>query len=124
MREGGRERGRERERGSIVTVKHFAISAPSAPPSELRVNEIDVHYVGLTWSPPPSLHHNGRIRKYIIYYIETNGTSIESVLTTQTSAYISNLQPNTLYFCSVAAVTLAIGPNSTLLNFTTEIERK
>ena len=89
------------------------------------MSAVGVSHVLLRWFPPPQEDHNGVIKHYEINLQAKShqGTGLNSILSTMASVYIDNLQSNTEYSCSVAAVTVAIGPASKTVNFTTDTER-
>ena len=77
----------------------------------------------MLWSPPHVADRNGIIDYFQI--ILKNSLSLEIVSNQATtdsrpSFLITSLQPSTDYSCSVAAVTVASGPFSSSINFTTD----
>ena len=96
-------------------------SAPSSPPLNLTFVEIGSSYILLQWLPPLPVYHNGIIDHYLINLKDGNSSELNiTTLTSQPSADIGSLQPQRTYTCSVAAVTVSLGPFSSSISFTTE----
>ena len=101
-------------------------SAPSSPPVNLSIAAKGLTYVLLNWLPPPIEDHNGNIRFYKVNLEESLNPGMGQNLTTdgqQPSLLLDTLEQNTNYSCSVAAVTVSVGPSSERIYFTTEIQR-
>ena len=95
-------------------------TAPSSPPLNLSLDEVGSSYALLRWSPPPQRDHNGVIQNYVIHRSSSRGEVVNvHTVGPETQLLMSSLQPNTKYSCSVAAVTVSPGPQSTAVNFTT-----
>lgn len=70
--------------------------------------------------------HNGNIRFYQVNLEKSLSPGMGQNLTTdgpQPSLLLDTLEQNTNYSCSVAAVTVSVGPTSERIYFTTEIQR-
>ena len=102
---------------------NFVCLAPSSAPVNLTLKEQGPTYALMQWSPPVVADHNGIIDYYQIN-LRNNFTSetISNQTTSDSrpSIYVTSLQPNTHYSCSVAAVTVASGPLSASIYFTTD----
>ena len=88
------------------------------PPSNVAINPQTSRSLLLSWDPPTQ--PNGVITgyNYSCYQVESNEIITGSVTTTST--FIQELLPNTNYYCSVSASTLAgVGHSSPTVNATT-----
>lgn len=74
----------------------------------------------LQWDPPAQNLQNGYIVEYRVRVKETDTGTISITTVTDTSLTLSSLHPYYTYSCSVAAVTVGIGPYSTAINITTD----
>ena len=88
----------------------FFISAPDAPPENFHVGVISSQSLQLLWSPPSVSKHNGVIRRYLV-----NATEVETGLVLRRNVkdpyvVLSDLHPYYQYVCTVAAVTIDVGP--------------
>ena len=93
------------------------------PPSNVAINPQTSRSLLLSWDPPTQ--PNGVITgyNYSCYQVESNEIITGSV--TSTSTVIHQLLPNTNYYCSVSASTLAgVGPSSPTVNATTYEDSK
>ena len=110
----------------IVSVKTliFHVSSPLAPssaPLNLSLHEIGSSYALLRWTPPPESDRNGVIEHYQVQLSSSLGFNFSyNTAGSQTHLLLNSLQPSTQYTCSVAAVTVATGPASTTIHFTTD----
>ncbi len=91
----------------------FASLAPSHAPEKLSAVALNSTTLSLSWSAPPSDHHNGVIRRYHIIVTEVETGRVFQVNSTATSATLLSLHPYYAYICAVAAFTIAEGPYST-----------
>lgn len=66
----------------------------------------------LSWQPPPLDNQNGIIANYTANVTETETGRTFSVVTAQTTVTLSSLHPFYTYNCTVAAVTVDLGPFS------------
>ena len=74
----------------------------------------------ISWSPPPDEHHNGIIRHYTVNVTETEtGRRLPTFTTESTQITVTNLHPYYIYYCSVAAVTVAESPHSATIGVQT-----
>ena len=80
----------------------------------------------LMWSPPPAIHINGIIEKYVVYVTENETSQMWTFITTAHTHYIvvGSLHPHYHYDCRVAAFTIAEGTLSSVVTVQTEQERK
>ena len=90
-------------------------SAPSGPPQSFRVVAISSTSIRLTWSAPLVQEQNGVITSYGITVTEVE--SGERVLEMTAAAsdallIVDSLNPHFTYRCSIAAVTIATGPEA------------
>ena len=101
---------------------------PSSAPVNLSVDTVGPSSVLLSWLPPPPEDRNGIITHYEIYVQADPGSDsgLNFTISTngpQTHKNIANLQSSTDYACSVAAVTVDVGPDTNKVYFTTTIQR-
>lgn len=70
--------------------------------------------IELVWEPPPLHSQNGIIRQYSIeYYVsEMRQNVFKQTTDNSTSTIVTDLHPYYTYFFKVAAVTIAVGPQS------------
>ena len=104
-------------------------TAPSGSPYNLMVDEVGSSNISLLWTEPDQHEQNGIIRHYLIYLIPTDSSSLLVTSThitssSSTSYSLSGLHPYTSYNITVAAVTVAPGPNSTEVLVQTEEDSK
>ena len=84
--------------------------APASPPQNLTVTPIDSRSVHLSWSPPPREHHNGIIRQFWINITEADTGRKTQMTSLGTSLSVPSLHPFYIYWFSVAAYTVDLGP--------------
>ena len=101
-------------------------TAPSAPPSNIRVIVISSESISIAWAPPPAEHRNGMIRRYRVIISDSDHTTSDTALsvTSGREFTISQLTPNHLYTVKVAAYTVALGPYSAPQSARTTEDRK
>ena len=68
--------------------------------------------LSLNWSPLPSQYHNGRVRNYHVNVLNAITNDLTQFTTNNTQLTVSSLHPYSTYRCTVAAVTVAQGPQS------------
>ena len=85
-------------------------TAPSAPPQNIDGFAIDHMTVQLMWDPPPLYQQNGVITSYLINVTERETGLVFTRSTTDLRTLFTNLHPDYVYECRVAAVTVAQGP--------------
>ena len=91
-------------------------SAPSGPPENFDI-VVDGNSLVLSWQPPPSELRNGIIVSYTLSCNLLDDLNLNPIL--QFNLY--DLNPNTEYFCQIAASTaVGIGPFTAFLTATTE----
>ena len=90
----------------------FNFTAPTAPPTNLRVISIESHSLSLSWEPPSAENRNGFIRLYHIRLKEVETEDEIYVLSNITQVTVNNLHPFYTYNCSVAPETVSLGPFS------------
>ena len=100
----------------LLTLCINYLSAPSGPPQSFRVVAVSSTSIRLSWSPPLEEEQNGIIISYRVTVTEVE--SGERVLTRTAAAsdtllVVDSLDPHFTYHCSIAAVTIAIGPETT-----------
>lgn len=74
----------------------------------------------ISWSPPVVSFQNGVIRNYTINVInnETGGSEFFVVNNNKTTLIVNNLKPFSVYFISVAASTVGVGPFTAFVSVT------
>ena len=90
----------------------FTITAPTGVPQNVAAVAVSSSSIRFTWAAPFPEEQNGIIRAYnititereteIILFYETEGTA--------TLLIVNSLHPFYSYRCSIAAVTVALGP--------------
>ena len=81
------------------------LTAPSAAPENIMIDEITVFTITVKWDPVDCMHRNGFITDYIIQYYKQDRENETMVYTTSMLVYtITDLQPLTVYVIEVAAV--------------------
>ena len=65
----------------------------------------------MSWDPLPSAQQNGIIRQYRVTILDIVGEA-RVITTTETSVNVVALSPFTMYTCTVAAETIAVGPST------------
>ena len=88
--------------------------APSMPPLDLVVSNLEPRSFHADWAPPPIEATNGILRKYTVNIIDLNSGAERIIETHNTSLKIHNAHPHTVYSVSVSAFTVRSGPSVTL----------
>ena len=78
----------------------------------MRLTAVTATSIDLSWSPPPTEHHNGIIRQYTVRVVVQDTREMFTHSTSQLSITVGNLHPYYTYNCSVSAVTVMPGPYS------------
>lgn len=98
---------------------HALFSVPTGPPDIDNYFAQDSTTIVFTWSPPGADLQNGVIREYRVQVQEIETGNFSLYTSFSTSIEISSLHPDYTYDIRVAAVTIAIGPYSAIVNITT-----
>lgn len=87
--------------------------APSGSPLNISVTSVSSTVISVTWDPPAMYHQNGIIRGYFVQIqsYESNTLDVYNV-TNDTEIIVTELKPYSMYYVSVAAYTIQIGPYS------------
>ena len=101
-------------------MQQFYILGPSGSPQNLQFHIIDSSSVMLSWNPPPVYQQNGIITNYTVTLINYNTGHTFSINTTQLHIQFNSLHAFYNYKCTVAAVTVAIGPQISVVFQTPE----
>ena len=88
----------------------YDIAAPSAPPQNIDGFAIDHTTIRLMWEPPPLYLRNGLVTQYSINVTERETHLTFLYTTPNLEIQISDLHPDYVYECRVAAVTITVGP--------------
>ena len=83
------------------------LTAPSAAPENIMIDEITVFTITVKWDPVDCMHQNGLITEYIKQYYKQdreNETIVNSTTTSMLEYTITDLHPLTVYVIEVAAV--------------------
>ena len=83
--------------------------APSGSPANFQARALDSRTIQLSWDPLPSALQNGIVRQYRVTILDIAGEA-RVITTTETSVNVAALNPFTMYTCTVAAETIAVGP--------------
>jgi len=94
-------------------------TVPDGSPENVTGMATNSTAIDLSWDPPSQQLQNGYIVEYRVNVTETHTGDSFSVTTTDTSLVLTSLHPYYTYSCIVAAVTIGIGPYSTVINITT-----
>ena len=79
----------------------------------------------LMWSPPPAIHINGIIEKYVVYVTENETNQMWTFFAfNDEDIVVGSLHPHYHYDCRVSAFTIAEGTLSSVVTVQTEQERK
>ena len=73
----------------------------------------------MSWAYPAAVDHNGIIRRFHLVLVELRSGVVWERDTTATTFLFDFLEEDFDYLLSVAAETVALGPPSPALNFTT-----
>ena len=90
-------------------------TAPQTPSSVIRTSRA----IYCTWSPPPQEHQNGIIVEYRVNVTEILTGHIFVRVTTYTFLEVTSLHPDYEYEWVVTAVTIGVGPHTTVVNIRT-----
>ena len=86
--------------------------APNAAPHNVRGFATGSTSLFLNWTLPPFQQQNGRIRNYHVNVLNVITNELTQFTTNNTQLTVSSLHPYSTYWCTVAAFTLAQGPQS------------
>jgi len=93
-------------------VSFISFPEPTAAPQNLSHTAVNSTSVDLSWSPPPTEHHNGIIRRYIVRVVVEDTGEMFSLSSTHQQITVGSLHPYYIYHFSVSAVTVGPGPYS------------
>jgi hypothetical protein len=116
----------ERPRGfeNYLNFYSFHFSAPSGPPTNLRVTFVNSSSMTVTWTPPEQGLRNGIIQSYKICVRSSKITDQckDRISTGSQQNYtVSKLAPSTVYDVIVSAATsVGYGPSVLVTNRTSE----
>lgn len=101
---------------------YCALSAPSGPPTNLRVIFVNATSMVVAWSPPGQELRNGIIQNYKICFRSLKITEqCEELVGSQNNYTVSNLIPFTVYDVIVNAAThVGYGPSTMITNRTAQ----
>ena len=99
-------------------------TVPGGPPENFTVDVVSSTQIQLTWQPPPQEIQNGLVRLFIVSVseIQTNTTysyTLRSQPSEDLTWQLESLHPFYEYVCSVAAVTIGPGPDTSPLRVKT-----
>lgn len=89
-------------------------SAPSAPPVNLSISDLESRSFHAHWAPPPITATNGIIRKYLVNLTDLSSGLERSMESFVPSLEIHSVHPYTVYLLSVSAFTVSGGPYAVL----------
>ena len=95
----------------------LTLSAPSDPPQNVIGVPTSSRSISLSWQPPSI--PNGVIRQYRVSFTEQDSSQSWQLTTTSLGRQITGLHPYYTYSVRVAAVTIAEGPNSSVIQIQT-----
>ena len=100
-------------------------TAPSGPPQSVVGTPESSRAIMLMWSPPPAIHINGIIQKYVVKITENETSQMWTFFAfNDENIVVGSLHPHYHYDCRVAAFTIAEGTLSNVVTVQTEQERK
>jgi receptor-type tyrosine-protein phosphatase Q len=85
---------------------------PTSPPESFNATSGDSTTLYLQWEVPDSSGANGIIREYNVTIIEEETGLVLQLVTSSLFIHVSNLHPFYTYRCTVAAVTIGLGPEA------------
>ena len=92
----------------------FLLIAPSSPPLQLMAEKTS-DSISLTWDAPPYESQNGIISQYVIHILEYDTSTTALYYSNTTNTTVNGLHPYYIYKCSVAAMTVDIGPYTAVI---------
>ena len=95
-------------------------TAPDGAPENVTGSATSSTSIRLTWDKPQRSLQNGYIVEYRVRVTETNTGMVSASTVTDRSLTLTSLHPYYIYSCSIAAVTVGIGPYSIAINVTTD----
>ena len=102
----------------IIHINHTTnCTAPSGPPQNITALVQSSVQVVTEWKPPREEDRNGVIDHYIVNIFETETEHQSQEISILPSLTLSDLHPFYTYQVSVAAVTIGVGPYSTVTTF-------
>lgn len=78
----------------------------------MKVHPLNSTSLFLSWRPPTPEHRNGVIRYYVVELTEVNTSVAIEYTTEDPHLLIDRLEPDVVYSCGVAAITVEKGPLS------------
>ena len=103
---------------------HYHYVVPSGPPLNLTSTSTTSRNFTLQWLPPSDDLQNGIINYYLIEISVNESNEILNLMSESLNFTVTSLHPAYTYNCSVAAVTIGVGPYSDNHIVTTEEEGK
>ena len=97
----------------------FVIPAPTAAPTNFEGLVQSSSSIFLSWSEPLFEHRNGIIRDYYVVVREVDTGNVvydQSIGVPLPELRVNSLHPNYNYVCTVAAITVARGPDTAPVN--------
>ncbi|XP_050390832.2 protein sidekick isoform X1 [Patella vulgata] len=99
-------------------------AAPTAPPTQVRMETISSSEIKVSWQPPPPDTQNGGLSGYkVLYWSNTtdDGGKITPVIVVNTYVILEKLEIYTYYYATVLAYNLAgEGPKSSIQSASTD----
>lgn len=94
-------------------------TAPSGVPFDVTVTLISSTSFTLRWQPPSNGQLNGELTGFHVIVEELNTGISYTNFTSSPSILLDSLHPYYTYNCSVAAVTVSVGPLSKIVSIQT-----
>ena len=94
---------------SLSTLRH---TAPSGPPQNVSAVVLSATHLLLSWEPPPNEEQNGVIEYYVVTICQFESNICYTYYIEDLQYNVQNLHPYYMYECTVAAVTVDLGPSS------------
>ena len=101
-----------------------SLTVPGGPPENFTVDVVSSTKIQLTWQPPPSEIQNGHVRLFTVsvFEVQTNTTysyTLHNQPSKDLTRQLKSLHPFYEYVCSVAAITIGLGPYTSPLRVRT-----
>lgn len=99
-------------------------AVPSSLPRNVVAITLTSRSVRVSWEPPLVEQQNGVIQYYLVMVMVQQTRASFSLNSSSTSRIIPNLHPAYVYSIEVAAVTIGVGPYSSIISISTPDDGK
>ena len=105
---------------TVYDYKYVMFIVPDGAPENVTGSATSSTSIRLTWDTPAQNLQNGYIVEYRVRVTEKNTGTVSTSTVIEKYLILTFLHPYYIYSCSVAAVTVGIGPYSIAINITTD----